>query len=446
MSHDVIVLGAGPAGSVVARRLAASGVRVALVGAPSCGGWEGLSVRSRGLFAEEGFGEHAGLLEGPFRRGGGWAGRPVEGSEWLVERRLLAAALRADARAAGAHVLADLAVGVEWADGGWRVHLRSDRRLTSRLLIEARGRRGPERRGPLLLAVGQPFRRPAVRRPAPPGTQIHAADFGWCWLADQGQSLWVQVVARPGTGHPASWIRAAAAQIPALEFALAEANPAGACVSRPAHARLGLPGVALLRGRDVTLWRTGDAAYALDPLSGQGVYEALRGARLVATAVRSVLDGSDAALAHRFVRERHEDAWHGGIEAAAGFYREEAARRAAGAACGMFWADTAAAYRRLLPATTPVAAAIERRPVLDQGRIVEREVVVTADRPRGVWHVAGVPLVSLKRFLDAGGLATVETAATAMNKPPDAVASAIHWLQQTGIVGRPAPHSVSSGG
>ena len=44
---------------------------------------------------------------------------------------------------------------------------------------------------------------------------------------------------------------------------------------------------------------------------------------------------------------------------------------------------------------------IERRPVLDRGRIVEREVMVTAEHPRGLWHVDGVPLAALKAYLDA---------------------------------------------
>lgn len=441
MTHDVLVLGAGPAGSVVARRLAAAGARVALIGAPSRGGWEGLSARSRMLLAEEGIDASAGLLEGAYRRGGEWAGRAVDGREWLVERRLLAAALRADARAAGAEFHADTVHGSErlggaGGAGGWRVCLRAGARLTAGLVVDARGRRGPERRGPLLLAVGRQFRRP---RPAPPGTHIHATECGWCWWAEQGHALWVQVVSRPRAGHPADWIRAAAAQIPRLARALEDASPVGDCVARPAHARLGIA------GGNTALWRTGDAAFALDPLSGQGVYEALRGARVVAIAVRSVLDGGDARLAHRFVSERHEDAWRRGVAAAAGFYREAGLYRENGMGA-TFWTETAAAYEALLPEHVPVAAAIERRPVLDAGRIVERDVVVTAASPRGVWHVAGVPVVSLQRYLETAGQATVESAATALNRPHAAVASAIHWLQQTGIVSRQPPPRMSSGG
>jgi flavin-dependent dehydrogenase len=52
VSHDVLVIGAGPAGSVVAGRLAAAGARVVLVGAAARAGWEGLSRRSVALLAE----------------------------------------------------------------------------------------------------------------------------------------------------------------------------------------------------------------------------------------------------------------------------------------------------------------------------------------------------------------------------------------------------------
>jgi hypothetical protein len=406
---------------VVARRLAAAGARVALVGAASRGGWEGLSARSRLLLTEEGIDACAGVLEGPCARSGVWAeGRAVEGVEWLVERRRLAAALRSRAVQAGTDFWPDTVMHSERVAGQWRVQLRTGALLMAGLVVDARGRRGPQRRGPLLLAVGQQFRRP---RAAQPGTHLHATDFGWCWWAGHADSLWVQVVSSRQARRPAEWIAAAAAQIAPLARALEEAAAVGDAVARPAHARLGLAGC------DASLWRAGDAAFALDPLSGQGVYEAVRGARLVATALQSIRGGSDAALAHRFVSERHEEAWRRGVERAAGFYRENAAR-------APFWSQTAAAYAALLPDPAVVSPGVERRPVLDEGRIVERDVVVTADRPRGVWHVAGVPLVSLKRYLETAAQVTVESAAAALDRPQSAVASAINWLQQTGMVSR----------
>jgi flavin-dependent dehydrogenase len=430
VSHDVLILGAGPAGSVTARRLAAAGARVLLVGGPSRPSVEGLSARSRALLDEEDLPprgpDGAAVLHGPVHRGGEWAGRAVAGTEWLAERGQLAAALRGAARQAGAECRDGVVLHAARDQTLWRVQWRGGGRAAAPILVDARGRRGPERRGPLLLAYGRRFRLPRPCADAPAraagGSQIHALDEGWCWLAAQGASLWVQVVSRPRRRHPAAWIAAAVAQVPALARALEGAVPDGAAVARPAHARRGL-GCA-----DQAAWRVGDAALALDPLSGQGVYEALRGARLVATAVQSVLNGTDARLAQRFVAERQEEAWLRGVRAAAGFYRENAQRSA-------FWREAAAGYQALLPALQG-ANRIERRPVLQDGRIVERDVIVTAAHPRGVWHVSGVPLVSLKGYLESADCVTVAGAAAALERPAASVAAAIHWLQQTGIVAR----------
>jgi 2-polyprenyl-6-methoxyphenol hydroxylase-like FAD-dependent oxidoreductase len=465
VSHDVLVIGAGPAGSVVAARLAAAGARVALVGAAARAGWEGLSSRSLALLAEEGLegGEglergaglerSCGVIHGPFPRGGEWGGRRVEGMEWLVERRALADGLRRRAHAAGVDDRRDTVTSLEWENGQWRATLRAGGTLAAPQVIDARGRRGPERHGPLLLAVGRQFRtrrRAARGAPIELGTHIHATDFGWCWWAARDDALWVQVVGRPrawvapsagagapvthaATGRPGAWIEAAASQIPALARALESSQPDGGLAARPAHARLGL------KARDATRWRVGDAARALDPLSGQGVYEALRGARLVATAVHSVMRGGDPQPAQRFVAERQEESWTSGVRTAAAFYRENTAR-------GAFWLETAAAYERLLPNAAPVAPRVERRPVLCGGLFQERDVIVTPQHPRGVWHLADVPLVSLKGYLESAECATVSGAAAAVDRPAAAVASAIHWLQQAGVVGRQVRPGIPLGG
>jgi hypothetical protein len=88
---------------------------------------------------------------------------------------------------------------------------------------------------------------------------------------------------------------------------------------------------------------------------------------------------------------------------------------------------------------------MERRPVLDAGRILERDVVVTADHPRGVWHIGGVPLASLKHYFDATEHATVAGAAAALHQPPAAIASALRWLQQTGPMLLQPPRVISGG-
>lgn len=424
MRSEVLVLGAGPAGAVVARRLAAAGVRVVLVGAAQRPGLEGVSARSAALLAEEGIESGAALLEGPLPRRGRWGGGDVEGREWIVERGKLAAALRARAVGAGVEMRPVAATRVLRAGGLFRVSTRDGDTLTAPVLIEARGRRGPARRGPLLLAFAQRFRR---RRAAGSETRIEPADFGWCWWVEHRDTVWVQIVGQPRGTRPDGWLAAAARQIPALARVLEDAQPEGEPCACAAHARLGLPGMHGAPAADLRSWRVGDAAAALDPLSGQGIYQALKSARMAATALLSVMRGGDAALAERFVIER--DAWAFGesVRVAAEFYGLNRAE-------GAFWAKTAKAYEDLAGAGVRVdpAPRIERRPVLLDERIVEREVVVSGAHPRGVWQVAGVPVAELVRHLDANAGATLESAARCLGRPDRAVAAAMHWLNQAG--------------
>jgi menaquinone-9 beta-reductase len=428
---DVVVLGAGPAGAVVARRLAAGGAAVAVVtGTPPAAAREGYSRRTRERLLEEGLDEAVAALEGPVPRSGLWgAGRAVEGVEWLADRARVARALEAGLARAGIARVAGPAVRVARTAAGYAVESASGR-VEARLVVDARGRRGPQSRGPLLLALGRAFAHTSGR----PATRIAPWSRGWCWLADDGAQVFVQLVgAARGGRRPVDWFATAAAEVAGLGAVLAAA-PAGPLVARPAHARLGRA------SQDPGVWRVGDAALALDPLSGQGVYEALRGATAVAAALGTVLEGGDPALAARFVTERYREAWSKAVATAARFYAENGA-------LGGFWADTAAAYAALVPAVDAGPARVERRPVLEGGRIRERAVLVTALAPRGAWHVEGVPLVALLDLVrdTAPAAPALLDAARRLDRPPAAVATALAWLKASGALAAPREAPLPSG-
>ena len=333
MMYDLIVCGAGPAGSAVARRLAAASARVALVGMGSRPGWEGLSARSLALLAEEGLDPENGLIAGPFARRGTWAdGRAVEGTEWLVERSRLAGG--------AAHPCSVAGRGAE-AGHGDEYEARS--RSLARVLAQRRVARGTGAH-----RSARPARRTAPR--AGVARLWTALPQAMARIAGNGNRRkrlrLVLVGAAPRrTLGPGRRAAARGASV-ALDRGSGGTNSgtrtrtrrrlgAGRCGGEVAHAaRRDRP--------DPTLWQAGDAALALDPLSGQGVYEALRGARLAATAIQSIMEGGDAALAQRFIAERREEAWRHGVRTAAELYRENAGR-------GSFWADTAAQYAALLP-------------------------------------------------------------------------------------------------
>jgi flavin-dependent dehydrogenase len=428
---DVAVVGGGPAGCIVARRLARAGADVHLYAAGGVHGCEGLSRRTHELLLEEGLQPASQGLRGPVPRGGSWGeGRAVTGFEWLVDRADLAAHLREAAVADRVRLHDDSVLQIEPRSGGLRLRTRSGADVHARFVVDARGRRGPEERGPRMLAVGQRFAR---SEPLEPGTSVHALPWGWCWLVQEGRRVWVQLVSRTRQRHPEAWLAVASAELPALRHALEGAEPTSALVARPAHARRAArPGAEYL-------FRVGDAAVGLDPLSGQGVYEALRGARVVAAAVGSALAGESVALVQRFVADRYATVWERCLATAADFYAENIP-------LGAFWADTARDYRALVPAARTGAPAIERRPVLDGDRILERDVVVTAAQPRGVWLVDEVPLVELLHYIQQAGNATLAEAASALDRPRPAIAAAVRWLHSAGALPSRAVEGISAGG
>ena len=93
-----------------------------------------------------------------------------------------------------------------------------------------------------------------------------------------------------------------------------------------------------------------------------------------------------------------------------------------------YWPDRA-------PARGPIdreRAAIEKRPVIEDGYVTEREVVVTPNHPRGVWQVAGVPLVALWRYLQEQR-PEPEALAAHFDRPQEAIQMALAWLASRGV-------------
>jgi flavin-dependent dehydrogenase len=420
-AHAVAVLGGGPAGVMLARRLATSGVDVALYAAPGAGGVEGWSARTRALVCAEGCAEVEALLGEPVRRSGSWgSGRVVDGVEWLAPRAGIDAALRRSARAAGVTVIEEVVTGVSATARDCRIETRA---RTARALhvVDARGRRGAHAaRGPALLSVSQAYR---LRRTRAAATLIAPWSNGWCWSASRGRELWVQVVGRPSDVRvhgPRRWLAAAAAEIAPLPELLATAEPVGGLVARAAHARLGATCTAARR------WLTGDAAVALDPLSGQGAYEAMRGAIALSAAMLTTLDGGDAVAAREYVTARSETLWATAAQTASDIYRENAA-------AGRLWRELADAYARAVPVRAAVAAHVALRPVLLRDRIVRAHVVVTAQQPRGVYEIDGVPAAALLECLRAVPALELDAIAQRVSSSTPRVRNALRWLARAGL-------------
>ncbi len=420
---DVVILGAGPAGAVAALGLAAKGLPTAVISRPGAGvtsragtgvtsraassGVQGLSARALVSLTEVGLGAAAACASEPATRSVLWAGEQSErGQEFLIERGAFDARLRASLQD-GVVCWMDASVqDVAFIDGAWQIATNCGS-VRGRTVLDARGRfaRRSNERGPLLVSRSFVLE---SGRPSAPRSAVAALDDGWCWLAVTNSGTYaaqfvgsatrrlsreqvadrVQSAARSladlglcledlGLGPADLGLRPAADVGQQIEPLIGEGTY-GACA---AVARYSQP------SRGPGYLRIGDAAVAMDPLSGNGIHEAVRSARVAVAAVNSYLRGEPWSVVARFVDERSRELWRRSVTAAAGFYRLQADW--SGSA---FWKSVAETYERAADGATirvEGKGQFEMRPVLNGEQIELRRVWVSPDWPRGVWKVNG---------------------------------------------------------
>ncbi len=322
---DVIVVGAGPAGSTAAALLAASGVRVLVVDRARfprdkpCGDYcnpgavsmlrdlgslpavldTGASVISgMSVYAQDGS-----RFEAPFPSGQGL----------LIPRLRMDAVLLAHASRAGAAIREGVTVdALRSHPDAVEVHTASDHRLRGRLLIAADGMHSAiaRRLGRLIVPAAARYTVGAyfsglVR--AAPGGELHLGSGVYGGLAHFGGGVANVCMALPRRlwqhAGPQQTFDAALTSLPALADALAGAR-------RESGFRCAGPvGFA---ARDAVADRVlliGDAAGHIEPMTGEGIFLALRSAYLAAGVAADALNTNDLSyrkLATYAQRRRRE--------------------------------------------------------------------------------------------------------------------------------------------
>lgn len=426
----IVVAGAGPAGVATASALARLGHDVTVLAPPSQRhGVEGLSFRVVEGLRAAGLSQVAnGLLE-PVGRTSVWNGdEQSAGQEWLVERCDFDAALAAAARdfvelrtshfVSAIERASGLTIAIRNADG-------SQETFDADFLVEARGRGAPGAAqritGPRTVALCRRY-----STSLPPSTFLETSPQGWAWLAvPRTGDAYVQLStggALPGREALAAHFEAVLEDFPAMRARLAAADAKG-----PIEARLASAGLAAepVQGR---VLRVGDAALAIDPLSGHGVFEAIAGAFAAAATINTILKRpEDAELARRFYNERAVTTFRARAMSGQVHYRAETRWPDA-----PFWK-----MRQSWPedeaTDAPTRSTIARRAVIDEGWIREADVVVTPEQPRGVWRLDGVPVVRLWQLQRDGRIGNAEDAAKALDVPLPAAANALAWLERSGL-------------
>lgn len=314
MTADVCVVGGGPAGAIVSRRLAQLGYRVCLIerqdGSRRPTG-EALPSSIRGLL------EQLGLWQGLDqigslrcdRMGTRWrdeAASQQDNAAIIVDRALFDRFLIEAATQAGVTVMCPArARRPAFVDGRWITPVESRDAgslvVEARFLVDATGRRGGCRpAGAPTIALCGRWQGKASSSPAE--MCIDAGEHAWFWaapLSHDGATAQAFI-------DPQSYTRRGAVDCATLYRTLLDQ-------SRLLRECLRGLSLADIRIRDATFRvdnetvtpnsiKVGDRAFAMDPLSSQGVQAAIRSGLQASAVIHTILRGADVEAALEFYR------------------------------------------------------------------------------------------------------------------------------------------------
>lgn len=402
----VLILGAGPAGAAVALGLRRLGHTVTVISE-----WrrfaavEGVSQRVLEGLRNSGLKRALECAAPPSQRRVQWNGvESAQNIECVLDRPRFDAGLREDLKQAGVGLIEAQVLTVAEQASGWRIKLEGGREVQGAFLVEARGRQAPlnqkgakARRGPETLSLLNRWQ----GGPGPLATAVESLADGWAWMArlEDGRCYWQLT------------LDVASSQLPPREQLLdycRERRNASTLVRQffgdaaehelDLHARSSTAILCLEACGDHWI-RVGDAAMAVDPLSGNGIFQSLSSALQAPLVINTLLRAPERAeLAKRFHQQRVEQLFLRFARVGRDFYASETqwadlpfwqARRA--------WPDEQPSH---MPADF-ASLRIERAPVLKGEFVDEAEVVVSADQPLGIWHLDGLELAPWLRRLRA---------------------------------------------
>jgi flavin-dependent dehydrogenase len=336
--YDVCVLGAGPAGSATARWLALDGCRVALIERsrferPRIG--ESMAPSVQPLLMELGVWPliQASRPLPSYGTRSVWGGDQPEshshlatpwGCGWHVDRVAFDRTLAEAAAAGGATWLPGTEFGgAEPSGTGWSLRFvrrdADDERatkleLSARVVIDATGRNAQlarwvgARRQQLDHLVAVAVEVGGIDTTSEGYVMVEAAADGWWYTAPVPGDRMMAMLMTDGD----LWRRAASASMPVWAGRLATAHYTHKRVApgRPSDQLRIVSAMSqrLERAGDPAPWlAVGDAAVAVDPISGSGVVRALRTARSAASATLACLELGDLQAIHAYEVERDRE-------------------------------------------------------------------------------------------------------------------------------------------
>jgi flavin-dependent dehydrogenase len=294
---DAFVAGAGPAGVVLALRLSRLGYDVVLAAPPAetAHSFETLSPAALDQLAIEGLPLPNGKpVDFEIRWGKtSFEPRAAPARSLVVDRQILHADLRRRAIESGVGIFDARVETPKLTADGWRLQAGPSA-FGARVLVDATGRRGMahavRRRGASLIGLHAVYQGENL----PTTARVAATRDGWIWGAPTfGGDYAVSVFEDPrigkSEGDPASRLERIVEETGVLDGAKNLSRPQAVAASDATPYSASAFGGA-------GLFRIGDAALALDPLSSSGVSAALQSAVDAALAIHTLHEEPGAAV------------------------------------------------------------------------------------------------------------------------------------------------------
>lgn len=398
---SIVILGAGPSGGAVALGLKNLGyTNITIVGEPRpfCA-MEGVSERVVDGLRGAGFSHALEKLPPASARFVTWNGVTSQANtERLIDRAAFDAAILMDLAMQGIHVIQGRAGDVISTPAGHKVSVDSSGQsiqLDADFLVEARGRAAPAAklkrlRGAETVSILQYWEGEAGERQS----AVQSFEDGWAWMAaDEKGRRYLQLTFDVASSILPEKSRLAAFCIEKLNT-LEQAQPylANATSTGEIHARTSTPILCQEAVGDNWI-RVGDAAMAVDPLSGNGIFQALSSSLQAPAVINTLLrEPEKALLAQRFHQLRITELFFRFARIGRDFYAmEEQWQEQPFWETRAQWPDKQPMHQQ--PDITQLRVKI--LPVVNQGLIEAVDVVTSPDQPLGVWHLNGVPLAPI---------------------------------------------------
>ncbi|MFG0393063.1 NAD(P)/FAD-dependent oxidoreductase [Pseudomonas sp. zbq_4] len=409
-----MVVGGGPAGVACAVGLSRMGYPVQLINSPRrFNSYEGVSPRVCRALVDAGLQRAAATVDTPKLRQVEWGQDTSRfNSESVIERRVFDLALLEDAAAHGVAIINGQVTKIEMMRKGYLVSFEADgseQTLEASFLVEARGRKASYGKdkvtGPGSVSLLASWRSSVTLK----SSMLESLKTGWIWATTANDGLLHTQLSLDastddlrGLMEPAGYLEYLQKHSKTLfKFRSVDIQPA-----QPIFARGSTPICSSEVGGQNWL-KIGDAAMAVDPLSGNGIFQSLSTSLQAPAVINTLITRPKSSrLALDFHRDRIQHLFKRFARIGRDFYRMG------------FQDNPNSAYwktRSVWPDDVPLDSVINfnsihiaERGVVDHGLIKQARVVASSEQPLGMWHLGGLELAPrVQRILQGESLSSV---------------------------------------